>query len=78
MVRLVHRVGLGVEFDLPILPYPLNALDGLHSHVEDQEAVNRVPSETLFTENPELNQTVTEYYFLKTRYDTERVECRED
>ena len=33
---------------------------------------------TLFAENPELNQAATEYYLLKTRYDTERVERRED
>ncbi len=31
-----------------------------------------------FAENPELTQAATEYYLLKTRYDTERVERRED
>ncbi len=33
---------------------------------------------TLFAENLELNQAATEYYLLKTRYDTERVERRAD
>ncbi len=33
---------------------------------------------TLFAEHPELTQAATEYYLLKTRYDTERVERRED